>query len=287
MSHIASAADLIQRKYEADGSDAIETYQALSFDKHVRLLQDHMGLRAGVSVLDIGCGTGALLVELAKAGAQVTGVDTFEEAGGIDRDIAEARLRENRLDARLLTATAAELPFPDNSFDLAVNIGMLEHIPPDSRPHVLEEMVRVIRPGGHLFLIAGPTRATPFDQHIPGSLFSNWLSRERKVQISRKAGRRQFLAIPWGISRRELRDALPDADFLSLYAEFFRLAGGQPLGRFRMSPIWVLAWAKRRMRLHRLIGGMAQVLYWVHQEHCHILAIRKHLQLNSSGRHDH
>ena len=275
MSQVMTAADLIQRKYAADGTGAVQTYQALRFDKHVRLLRSHMGLRPGTRVLDIGCGTGALLVELAQAGARVTGIDTFEEAEGIDRQIAEARLREHRIEARLLTASAAMLPFADESFDLAVNIGMLEHIPPDRRAGVLREMFRVVRAGGALFLIAGPTRATPYDQHIPGSAFSNWLPRSHKVRISEKAGRRQFLAIPWGISRRELREALPDADFVNLYPDYFRLDGGQPLGRFRLSPLWIITWAKRRLHLHALMGAAARLLYWLHQEHCHILAVRK------------
>src|SRR5262249_34032451 len=226
-------------------------------------------------VLDIGCGTGALLVELARAGAHVTGIDTFEEAGGVDRDIAEARLRESHVTAPLLTASASRLPFKSDAFDIGVNIGMLEHIPPDVRPGVLREMLRVIRPGGCLFLIAGPTTATPLDQHVPGSMFSNWRSREKKIEISRKAGRRQFLEIPWGISRRELREALPNASFQSLYAPFFRLDGGQPMGPFRLTPLWLIAWANPPLHLQRLVGVAAQLLYWLHQEHCHILAIRK------------
>src|SRR5262245_51508514 len=161
MSEPLTAAALIERKYGADGSAAVHTYQSLSFDKHVRLLQAHMALRPGTRVLDIGCGTGALLVELANAGADVIGVDTFEEAGGIDCEIARARLREHCAEAALLRASATVLPFGDASFDIAVNIGMLEHIPPQERPGVLREMFRVVRPGGHLFLIAGPTRATP------------------------------------------------------------------------------------------------------------------------------
>jgi ubiquinone/menaquinone biosynthesis C-methylase UbiE len=275
MQQSVNAATLIEQKYAADGRDVVQSYQALSFSKHVRLMKAAMGLRPGASVLDIGCGTGALLVEMANAGARVIGVDTFEEADGIDREITRARLREHRVDAAVLHATAAGLPFAGESFDIAVNIGMLEHIDPDTRPGVLREMFRVIRPGGVLFLIAGPTNLTPLDQHIPGHVFANWLSRERKLAISHDAGRRQFLAVPWGISRRELRDALPDAEFTSLYADFFALDGGQPLGRFRPSVMWALAWAKRRLRLHHAFGAFARILYWLHQEHCHILAIRK------------
>src|SRR5262249_52089414 len=161
--------------------------------------------------------------------------------------ITEARLRESGVTAPLLTATAANLPFRDETFQIGVNIGMLEHIPPGLRGDVLHEMFRVIRPGGSLFLIAGPTTATPLDQHVPGSMFANWRSRERKMELSAKAGRRQFLEIPWGVSRRELREALPEARFESLYAAFFRLDGGQPIGSFRWNLLWLLTWAKRRL----------------------------------------
>jgi SAM-dependent methyltransferase len=272
---LESAADLIDRKYSADGPEVVRTYQGLHFTKHVRLLREKMGLRAGTKVLDVGCGTGALLVELATAGADVTGVDTFEEADGIDLEIAQARLRESGVSARVDKASAAALPFENEKFDLVVNIGMLEHISPAQRPALLREMFRVVRPGGHLFLIAGPTNTTPIDQHIPGHWFANWRSRERKIEISKRAGRRQFLAIPWGISRRELRDALPGARFRNLYPAFFSLDGGQPLGEFRLSLFWVLAWMKRRFHLHRLFGIAAGALCLLRQEHCHILAIRK------------
>jgi SAM-dependent methyltransferase len=270
-----SANELIAQKYGPDGLHVVEDYSKLNFAKHVRLMRDHMGLRSGTRVLDIGCGTGALLVELAKGGADVTGVDTFEEAGGIDREIAEARMREHGLSIPLRQGTAAELPFEAGAFDIAVSIGMLEHVSPDARRRVLPEMFRVVRPGGFLFLIAGPTNLTPYDQHIPGNPFANWRSRERKLQISQRAGRRQLLEVPWGISRRELRTALPDAEFRNLYGAYFAIGGGGDPGRFTFSPLGSLVWAKRKFHLHRLFGLVASTLYLFHLEHCHILAIRK------------
>lgn len=274
MAREPTAAELIAEKYQADGEHVVRDYRRLSFVKHVRLMRDRMGLAAGATVLDIGCGTGALLVELVQAGARASGIDTFEEAGGIDRRIVAARLREAGARAHVLEATAGAIPFRDEAFDLVVTIGMLEHIPPEARQRALPEMFRVVKAGGYLFLIAGPTNLTPYDQHVPGRPLSNWSSREKKLAASERAGRRQLLEVPWGISRKELRRALPGAEFHNLYGDYFALGGGNP-GSFTLRPMGFLVWVKRRFGLHRLFGLGASMLYAVRQEHCHILAIRK------------
>ena len=271
----ASVSDLIAEKYAADGPEVVADYSRLDFSKHLELMRTHMGMGSGTKVIDIGCGTGALVVELAREGARVTGVDTFEEAGGIDRRIVEARLREAAVTAEIVEASAGSLPFADGTFDIAVSVGMLEHVPPEGRKGVLPEMFRVVRPGGFLFLIAGPTNLTPIDQHLPGHPLANWRSHEGKVAIANRSGRRQFLDVPWGISRKELRDALPDAEFRSLYAEYFSVAGQREVGRPSLRPMAFLGWMKRRFKLHALFGIAAGALYAVRQEHCHILSIRK------------
>jgi SAM-dependent methyltransferase len=275
MTVLKSASGLIAEKYAADGDSVVQTYLHLDFSKHIALMRKYMGLHPGARVLDIGCGTGALLAELCRAGAEVTGVDTFQEAGGIDRRIAETRLREGGFAAELVESSASSMPFPKESFDLAVSIGMLEHVAPESRPAMLREMFRVIKRGGFLFLIAGPTRLTPFDQHIPGHPFVNWRSRSKKLKISERAGRRQFLDVPWGISRSELRAALLGAQFINLYGAYFAEGGGKTGGTLSWSPLSMLVWLKRSFKLHKLFGLAASILYFFHQEHCHILAIRK------------
>lgn len=275
MRRTPTAAELIAEKYRDDGPQVVHDYRNLDFSKHVRLMQEHMGLQAGSKVLDVGCGTGALLTELARAGAEVTGIDTFGEADGIDRRIAEARMKEQGLEIPLRQGSAAKLPFDDGAFDLVVSIGMLEHIPPETRKRVLPEMFRVVRPGGVLFLIAGPTNATPFDQHIPGHPLVNWMPRGKKLEISMRSGRRQFLDVPWGVSRRELHEALPNGEFRSLYGKYFAAGGGGEAGRFTLRPFGFMVWAKRKFKLNRFFGLAASMLYALRQEHCHILAIRK------------
>ena len=270
-----TSSQLIHEKYQKDGDAVIADYQNLDFHKHIFLMKKYMDLGPGKKVLDLGCGTGRLLIELLQTGAEVTGLDTFEEADGIDRKIVEARLNESGYSAKIIQGSAAKLPFADGAFDLVVSIGMLEHVDPAYRTEMLQEIFRIVRPGGYFFLIAGPTVNTPFDQHIPGHPFPNWLSRERKLAISEQAGRRQFLEVPWGISRKELRNALPGATFTNLYGTYFAIGGGSTGGKFSLNPMELMVWIKRRFHLHKLFGGLARIAYLFGMEHCHILSIRK------------
>jgi methionine biosynthesis protein MetW len=90
--------------------------------------------------LDVGCGSGnSYAVEIARRGASWVGVDVSENA-------VEAA-RATGLDARVID-DAAELPFPDESFDLVLCIEVLEHL---FSPHrAASEIRRVLRPGGRL-----------------------------------------------------------------------------------------------------------------------------------------
>lgn len=96
-----------------------------------------------IDMLDIGCGTGAMLDELRTYG-RVVGADFSEEA------LAFCRQRGARsgLEYELVRADARALPFAANSFDVVTAMDIIEHI--DRDKDALREIWRVLRPGGHL-----------------------------------------------------------------------------------------------------------------------------------------
>ncbi len=101
----------------------------------------------GKALLDIGCGQGKLSRALAKRGASVTGVDPQEAILVL--------ARKNAPDATFEQAGGEALPFPDNTFDGAVMLNSLHHVPEDVIDAGLTEAMRVLKPGG-IYLILEP-----------------------------------------------------------------------------------------------------------------------------------
>jgi ubiquinone/menaquinone biosynthesis C-methylase UbiE len=93
-------------------------------------------------VLDLGCGTGNLAVELAK-NPDLTSIEAFDFSPAY---IAYAKARGADPRINFQTADACAIPFADGSFDLTLSMLVLPFIP---EPHrAVREMVRVTKPGG-------------------------------------------------------------------------------------------------------------------------------------------
>ena len=96
--------------------------------------------RADLSILDCGCGTGFNLPLLRRHGRAV----------GIDLTWTGLRFAQTRGERRVAQASATHLPFADASFDLVTTFDRLFALDDEAEGRALSEMVRVLRPGGHL-----------------------------------------------------------------------------------------------------------------------------------------
>ncbi len=106
-----------------------------------------IGEVAGLSALDLGCGTGRHALRMASEGAVVTAVDFSEGM------LAEARRKPGADRVRFVVHDLHDpLPFPDGSFDRVVSGLVLEHI--DDLAAFFAEGRRRLRPGGRMVVSA-------------------------------------------------------------------------------------------------------------------------------------
>jgi ubiquinone/menaquinone biosynthesis C-methylase UbiE len=128
----------------------------LGGDRARRALIDHADLRAGHRVLDVGCGTGTLvvLIKTLHPDAEVAGLDPDPKA------LFRARRKAYgaKVAVQLDRGFSDELPYADASFDRVFSSFMLHHLEPVEKDKTVREVRRVLKPGGlfHLLDFGGP-----------------------------------------------------------------------------------------------------------------------------------
>jgi ubiquinone/menaquinone biosynthesis C-methylase UbiE len=129
-------------------ADVAQGFDALRFSGPIgtylletqeRLLLDALMPAPGRRLLDVGTGTGRAAIALARAGAQVVGVDASEQM----LTVARERAAQAGADVAFQPADAHTLPFPDRSFDGAVSLRVIMHTPDWAR--CVAELCRVSR----------------------------------------------------------------------------------------------------------------------------------------------
>jgi ubiquinone/menaquinone biosynthesis C-methylase UbiE len=129
---------------------------------------------AGKEVLDVGCGRGALLRDLAARGARMTGMEISEE------QLAAALAADDDSGSRYVVGEAQRLPLADGSVDLVLFMRSLHHIPIASHRQALHEARRVVRGGGAVYV------AEPLPE---GDFFTMTSLVEDELEVCRAAQR--------------------------------------------------------------------------------------------------
>lgn len=108
-------------------------------------VQNHSNV-TGQQLLDVGCGGGIFAESLAKAGANVTGIDLSSGALGA----AQLHSQQNGLSIEYLQTTVEDfaIQYPAR-FDIVTCMELLEHVPDPAS--VIRACAQLVRPGGHLF----------------------------------------------------------------------------------------------------------------------------------------
>jgi 2-polyprenyl-3-methyl-5-hydroxy-6-metoxy-1,4-benzoquinol methylase len=169
----------------------VQFERIFSHEKNLAEPIDAMIGLSGRKVLDFGSGTGALAVAVALRGASVTATDPTP----VSLDACRWRAQYFGLDdARVhpvTVGTAPGLPFPDASFDVVTCNSVFEFIPTRRDDHV-RELVRVLRPGGHL-VISTENGLFPVDYYTRSAF-----PLMRRAEMQRRN-------VPYGLTYFELR----------------------------------------------------------------------------------
>jgi ubiquinone/menaquinone biosynthesis C-methylase UbiE len=132
----------------------------------------------GMSILDVGCGTGSHLELYQRYDCSLYGIDLSPSM----LEIAHNRLRES---ARLDLGDATNMPYEDHTFDLIISMLSLHEMMPSTRSGVIGEMKRTLKEDGRILLI---------DFHPgPYQPIQGWVSKAIILASEIAAGRQHFL----------------------------------------------------------------------------------------------
>ena len=157
-------------------------FNQLIDDLQFRAVRRALALAAiprGARFLDVGCGTGRWVRRYGELGFSAVGVDAT---------IGMLRIaRTHGTSAPLTAGLAQSLPFSEAAFDCLSDITVVQHIPYELQSEALQEMVRVIKPGGRMILMEVICRRDPNggeDSHVFPREPRNWVSEVERCGAS-------------------------------------------------------------------------------------------------------
>jgi ubiquinone/menaquinone biosynthesis C-methylase UbiE len=123
----------------------------LGIDSVRRELLNQSELHVANRVLDIGCGTGSLLILIKRLHPDL-------DVAGLDPDsralvIAKRKAARRAVLLQIDQGYSDHLPYPDASFDRVLSSFMFHHLEPDQKRSTLSEARRVLKPGGSFHMV--------------------------------------------------------------------------------------------------------------------------------------
>jgi ubiquinone/menaquinone biosynthesis C-methylase UbiE len=194
--------------------DSLAYFEAVERDRYENYapwMRKFVNFKAygGKRLLEVGVGQGTDLVQFAKSGADVSGIDITER----HLNLAARNFEMRGLHANLQYAAAAAIPFENNSFDVVYSFGVLHCT--DNTVRCLSECHRVLKPGGEL-IVAMYYKYSFFHAY---TIFVNGIVRGKLRRLGYRglmsliesgADGVRFVPLVKTYSRRQLRNILED-----------------------------------------------------------------------------
>lgn len=149
-------------------------------ERRLQMIVNAAGDRIRGNVMEDGCGVGQYMRALLPYGGKVTGLDFDLE-----------RVQDtHRLGLSAVNGAGEDLPYPSSHFDLVISNEVIEHVADDRR--TVEEIIRVLKPGGRLVLFC-PNIGYPFETHgiywrgkysFGNKFLVNWLPKQWRDRLA-------------------------------------------------------------------------------------------------------
>lgn len=125
----------------------------------LQLALDSADINTGMKTLDIGCGRGEMISHSAMKGAFAYGLDYARAPVELANESIKTVLGSEHVNKTgLIQADAKMLPFRSNSFDRLFMLDFVEHLYPDELIQSMNEVYRVLKPGGKIVIHTQPNR---------------------------------------------------------------------------------------------------------------------------------
>ena len=161
-------------------------------------------------ILDFGCGSGASTSVLTRMfpEAEIVGTDLSDQLISLAQERAQYYQYSNV--SFLCSQDSSTLPQDIGKFDYVILSAVLEHLLPDERVPLLEQIWSVLNPGGLLFINQTPYRFFPFEGHTTHLFFINYFPDGLAHFCARKFSKRIGESETWNqLLRRGIRGSHP------------------------------------------------------------------------------
>lgn len=170
-------------------------------DAHWQLVAQ-AAIAAGATVLEIGVGTGNVLLKVKRAVPASIAIGLDPSTSSLAT--AAGKAARAGVELQLDHGDATHLPYPDAAFDRILSSYVFHHIPDEKKLAALSEIFRVLKPGGSLHLldlVAGTERKSKALAMLPGRRHDRRPGGLDPVELMAQAGLAEPVRISQGASR--------------------------------------------------------------------------------------
>jgi len=165
-----------------------------------RIVIELANVKPGDEVLDVGCGTGNLTLtaqSYAGPGGRVYGIDAAPEM----IEVAKKKASRSGLGVVFEVGLIEELAFPDATFDVVISRLAIHHLPDDLKRRGFKEILRVLKPGGHLLIADFKPPTNPVLNHIASALVGSHMMKTNIWSLPAMLASAGFVEISSGPTR--------------------------------------------------------------------------------------